>query len=258
MVILSRNHALSVPSRSLRRDLTRSALWKHRTGYACADNAGHDGLRAWIRGLQANISYWSGRWEDSVRYAQLGTEAADRSRSTVAVLLASGEARALGALNRLDEAHAALARAADARDRVQPDELDVLGGLGSFIRPAQLCYAAEALSWGGAPEAGHAERFALEALATYPAALQGGSFRNETAARCALAVARVAQGEVDGAAEALGPVLALPPAQRDHSIVTSVERVRTALSAIEDPGRDAIALAGAIEAFTVERLTQPR
>jgi transposase len=68
----------------------------------------------------------------------------------------------------------------------------------------------------------------------------------------------VAQGEVDGAAEALGPVLALPPAQRDHTIVTSVERVRTALSAITDSGRDAIALAGAIEAFTAERLTQPR
>jgi len=82
--------------------------------------------------------------------------------------------------------------------------------------------------------------------------------RNEATARCALAVARVARGDVDGAAEALGPVLALPPAQRDHSIVTSVERVRTTLSAITDPRRDAIALAVAIEAFTVERLTQSR
>ncbi|MGH3755303.1 MAG: hypothetical protein ACRDRP_21930 [Pseudonocardiaceae bacterium] len=229
------------------------AMTQARTGYACAGNAGHDGLRAWIRGLQANITYWSGRWADSVRYAQLGTEAAARSRSTAAVLLASGEARALAALNRLEEGHTALARAADARDRVQPDELDVLGGLCNFLRPTQLYYAAEALSWGGAPEAGHAERFALEALAAYPAAIAGGSFRNEATARCALAVARVAQGEVDGAAEALGPVLALPPAQRDHSIVTSVARVRTTLSAITDPCRDAITLAGAIEAFTADR-----
>jgi hypothetical protein len=53
-------------------------------------------------------------------------------------------------------------------------------------------------------------------------------------------------------------VLALPPAQRIHTIVTSVERVRTALHAINNPGRDAIELAGAIEAFTAERLTQPR
>jgi len=51
------------------------AMTHARTGYACADNAGHDGLRAWTRGLQANITYWSGRWEDSLRYAQLGTDA---------------------------------------------------------------------------------------------------------------------------------------------------------------------------------------
>ena len=52
------------------------AMTHARTGYACADNAGHDGLRAWTRGLQALITYWSGRLDDSVRYAQLGAEAA--------------------------------------------------------------------------------------------------------------------------------------------------------------------------------------
>lgn len=239
------------------RDLgaAHDAMTQARTGYACADNAGHDGLRAWIRGLQANIAYWAGRWEDAVRYAQLGAEAADRSRSTAAVLLAGLEARALGALNRPKETRAAVARAIEARDRVEPDELNALGGLCIHPRPNQLIYAAEALSWGGAPEAGQAEDFALEALDAYPAAIPGGSFRNEATARCALAVARVARGEVDGAAEALGPVLTLPSAQRDHTIVTSVERVRTALSAIQDPGREAIELADSIEGWTAERLT---
>ncbi len=233
------------------------AMTHARTGYACADNAGHDGLRAWTRGLQANITYWSGRWDDSLRYAQLGAEAAARSRGTAGVLLASSEARALAALNRLDEVHVAVARGAEARDRVQPDELDILGGICNFSRPPQLHYAAEALSWGGAPEASHAEEFALEALDAYAAvAPQGSSFRNEANTRSALAVARVARGEVDGAAEALIPVLELPPAQRTHAIVTSVARVRTALSAIKDPGRDAIELAGAIEAFTSQRLTR--
>ncbi|MGH4019658.1 MAG: hypothetical protein ACRDT0_10580 [Pseudonocardiaceae bacterium] len=240
------------------RDLgaTHDAMTQARTGYACADNAGHDGLRAWIRGLQANIAYWAGRCDEAVRYAELGADAAQRSRSSAAVLLASGEARTLGALNRLEEAHAAVGRAADARDRVQPDELDVLGGLCDFIRPNQLNYAAEALSWGGAAVAGHAERFALESLEAYTS-YQGGSFRNESTARCALAVARVTQREVDGAAEALAPVLALPAPQRDHTIVTAVERVRTALGAISDPGRDVIDLAGAIEAFTAERMALP-
>jgi hypothetical protein len=247
---------MSMASRDL--GASHDAMTQARTGYACADNAGHDGLRVWIRGLQANIAYWAGRWEDALHYAHLGTEAADRSRSTAAVLLASGEARTLGALNRLDEARAAVARAADARDRVQPDELDVLGGLCNFIRPNQLNYAAEALSWGSALEASHAERYALESLETYPAAISGGSFRNEATARCALAVARVSRHEGDGASEALGPVLALPAAQRDHTIITAVERVRTALSTVTDPGRDVIELAGAIEAFTTERLALPK
>lgn len=247
---------MAVASRDL--GATHDAMTQARTGYACADNAGHDGLRASIRGLQSNIAYWAGRWDDALRYAQLGAEAAARSRSTATVFVASCEARTLGALNRLDEAHAAVGRAADARDRVQPDELDVLGGLCTYIRPNQLNYAAEALSWGGAANAGHAERFALECLSTYPAAFPGGSFRNEATARCALAVARVTRREVNGGAEALGPVLALPSAQRDHTIVTAVERVRTALSSVTDPGRDVIDLAGAVEAFTAERLALPR
>jgi hypothetical protein len=230
-----------------------------RAGYACADNAGHDGLRAWIRGLQAGHTYWASRWEDSVRYAQLGAEAAARGRGTASVWLASAEARALAALNRLEEAHTALARAAEARDRVQLDELDSLGGICTFSRPRQLYFAADTLSWGGQAEATRAERLALETLDAYAAApAQDRSFGHEAGTRSALAVACVFQGEIDGAAEALAPVLDLPSAQRGHGIVISVERVRTALSTINGPGRDAIALAGAIEAFTVERLTQPR
>ncbi|MGH3902179.1 MAG: hypothetical protein ACRDTA_28800 [Pseudonocardiaceae bacterium] len=141
-----------------------------RTGYACADNAGHDGLRAWTRGLQALITYWSGRLEDSVRYAQLGAEAAARSRGTAAIWLTSSEARSLAALNRLDDAHAALTQATEARDRMEPDELDSLGGLCTFNRPRQLYYAADALAWGGEAEANHTERLALEVLDAYAGA----------------------------------------------------------------------------------------
>lgn len=173
------------------------------------------------------------------------------------MLLASGEARVLGALNRMDEAHAAVARATREWDRVQPDELDALGGLCVYIRPVQLIYAAEALSYGGASKADQVEQFVPEALDTFSSAFPGGSFRNQAIGRCALAVARTSRREVEGAADALGQVLALPTAQRDHTIVTAVERVRTALSGITDPGRDVIDLAGAIEAFTTERLVLP-
>ena len=240
-------------------DAPHDAMTQARAGYACADNAGHDGLRAWIRGLQALITYWSGRLEDSVRYAQLGAEAAARSSGTAGIWLASSEARSLAALNRLEDAHVALDRATEARERLQPDELDRLGGLCTFSRPGQLYYAADALAWGGEAEASHTERLALEALDAYAGAPEEDrSFATEAGTRSALAVARVRLGEIDGAAEALTSVLELPPPKRIHGIVTSVEHVRTALRAVPDPGRDAIDLAGAIEGFTSERLTLHR
>jgi hypothetical protein len=235
------------------------AMTHARTGYACADNAGHDGLRAWTRGLQALITYWSGRLDDSVRYAQLGAEAAARSRGTAGIWLSSSEARSLAALNRLEDARAALVRATEARDRVQPDELDSLGGLCTFSRPRQLYYAADALAWGGAIEANDTERLALQALDAYAKAPdQDRAFGDESGTRSALAVARVSLREIDGAAEALAPVLELPPSKRIHGIVTSVEHVRTALGAIEEPGRDAVELAGAIEGFVSARLALQR
>lgn len=235
------------------------AMTHARTGYACADNAGHDGLRSWTRGLQALITYWSGRLDDSVRYAQLGAEAAARSRGTAGIWLASSEARALAALDRLEDAHTALVRATEARDQVEPDELDSLGGVCTFSRPRQLYYAADALAWGGETEANHAERLALEALDAYAGAPdQDRSFGDEAGTSSALAVARVLQREIDGAANALAPVLELPPSKRIHGIVTSVEHVRTTLRAVENPGREVAEMAGAIEGFTSERLALQR
>jgi tetratricopeptide (TPR) repeat protein len=235
------------------------ALGQARTAHACADNAGHDGLRAWARGLQALITYWAGRPADSVRYAELGAEAAERTRGTAAVWLLSGKARALSALGRLDDAHAAIDQATELRDRVQPDELDELGGLCTFSRPRQLYYAADALAWGGGPEAHHTERLAMEALAAYdeaPAAER--AFGDEAGTRCDLAVARVFSGEIDGAAEAIAPVLALPAAQRINGIVTSAEHVQRALLQVESASSVVADLRGALENFTATRLALPR
>ena len=39
----------------------QAALTQSRTAYLCADQADHDGLRAWVRGLQSLITYWDGR-----------------------------------------------------------------------------------------------------------------------------------------------------------------------------------------------------
>ncbi|MGH3833846.1 MAG: hypothetical protein ACRDRS_25975 [Pseudonocardiaceae bacterium] len=231
------------------------AMTQARAAYACADNADHDGLRARIRALQSGIAYWSGRLEDSVRYAQLGVEAAARSRGTASVWLASSEARSLAALGRLADARAALVGTTDAWDRVQPDELDSFGGVCTFSRSRQLYLAADAFACGGCAMASETERLALDALDAYTASPpEHRAFGMEAGARSALAVARVLRREIEGAAEALGPVFELPSAKR-NGIVASVERVRNVLHTIDSSGRVATELAGAIEGFTAERLT---
>jgi tetratricopeptide (TPR) repeat protein len=229
-----------------------------RTAYTCADNADHDGLRVWTRGLQSLIAYWSGRLADSVKNAQRGADAASRSRGTSAVWLAASEARGLAALGRLDEAHDAVDRAAQARERARDDEVDELGGICTFTRPRQLYYAADALAWAGAEEVGHTEALAAEALDAYATAPEiDRAFGDEAGTRCALAVACIARGEIEGAAEAVAPVLDLPPAQRIHGIVTSVEHVHRALAGIES-GRSGSDLAEQLHAFAIERLALTR
>ncbi|MFD0449336.1 hypothetical protein ACFQ10_54430 [Streptomyces indonesiensis] len=122
-----------------------AALTQARTAYVCADNADHNGLRAWIRGLQSLVSYWAGRTRESVRYAQSGAEFA--ASNTASVWLPMNEARAWASLGNANAARAAIERAEAAWDSVQEDEVDELGGLCTFGRARQIYYAAEALSW---------------------------------------------------------------------------------------------------------------
>lgn len=233
------------------------AMTQARAAYTCADNAGHDGLRAWTRGLQSLIAYWSDRLTDSVRYAEQGAEAATRSRGTSTVWLASSQARALAALGRVEDAQAAVDRATEARDQVQPDELDELGGLCTFNRPRQLYYAADALAWVDS-ETAQTERLAVEALDAYAVAeAQDRAFGDEAGARCALARARIRSGVLDGAVEAMAPVLDLPPAQRIHGVVVSVNHVDTALREINQPNRTSSDLVEALHTFSSHRLTLP-
>ena len=144
----------------------QTALTQSRTAYLCADQADHDGLRAWVRGLQALITYWDGRLNESVRYAQQGAQFAERSSSTAAVWLPVSEARAWAALGNVAATQRAIERAEGAWDNVHGDELDELGGMCKFSRARQLYYTADALAWLPA-EAGQAQDYATQAVTAY-------------------------------------------------------------------------------------------
>jgi len=128
-----------------------------------------------------------------------------------------------------ERAVAAIGRANDARDQVEPDDLDDLGGIMTFPLPRQLYYTADTYVWIPGRER-EADRVAGEAITAYnQAAPSERSFGDEAGASADQALARVTMGDLEGAAEALRPVLELPAEQRIGGVVTSAMRVHTAL-----------------------------
>lgn len=63
----------------------RAAIAQSRTAWFCAEQCDHDGLRAWVSGLQSLFSYWARRPHDSIRYAQRGAIYAQRIGNTTNV-----------------------------------------------------------------------------------------------------------------------------------------------------------------------------
>ncbi|MFK0223283.1 hypothetical protein ACIQWN_34500 [Streptomyces vinaceus] len=224
-----------------------AALTQARTAFVCADQADHNGLRAWIRGVQSLVSYWAGRTRESVRYAQSGAEFAAVNSSSV--WLPMNEARAHAALGNANAARAAIERAERAWDLVQEDEVDELGGLCLFGRTRQVYYAAEALSWLPS-QSSVANDYATRAIAAYEdSSSPEWAFGDQAGARSALAITRIQMGELEGATEAVLPVLDLAPEQRINGIVNATQRVHHALR--DSPlAEEASSLQEQIEAFT--------
>jgi tetratricopeptide (TPR) repeat protein len=184
---------------------------------------------AWIRSLESQISYWAGRPHDALRYAQSGASFAANTRSSMAVWVPASEARAWAVLGNANEAVAAIQRAEAALDVLGPDELELLGGLCTFRPARQLYYAADALVWLPS-EAERAEDYATRAVEAYDDRdTPEWSFGDQAGSQANLAIARALQGEQDGAAEALRPVLDLTPELRINGIVRSALRVHDAL-----------------------------
>lgn len=213
------------------------AMTHARTALLCARNAEQAALTGWIRGLQSLISYWADRPREALEYSQVGQQIPGLSGS-VNVWLASLEARAWSALGNGMASRQAIERAADLRERVVIDDLDELGGMCYFSLPRQLYYAADAGASLPESQADQDEvnaqtaEFASQAIAAYENARPDErSFADEAGSRTDLAVARVRARDLEGAKDAIDPVLNLPVAQRIHGVVSSVINVHRAISA---------------------------
>lgn len=225
---------LSKASHDLRDPNT--AMIHARTALLCANNAEHPALASWVRGLQSLVTYWAQRPRESLEYAQLGQQIQGTTGSVI-VWLASLEARALASLGNGSASRQAIARASELREQLVADDLDRLGGMCYFSRPRQLYYASDA----GAALPEHddsglqseTESLAAEAVAAYEQAPEDEkSFGDEAGSRTDLAIARARAGNLEGARDAIQPVLDLPAAQRIHGVVTSVLNVHHAVTVL--------------------------
>jgi hypothetical protein len=227
-----------------------AALAQAGTAFICAERAGHDGLKGWIRAVQSMIAYWADDSGKAIAFAESARQFTSVSRSTTAVWVPAVEARAWARLGNERKVIELIREAETERARVRTDDLDGLSGICTF-GPARQAYChADALAW--LPGQAKACQFhAQQAIDGYrDRAASEWSFTFDAGSRADLTIARIHAGEQDGTAEALGPVLALPPEQRTNPIIKSVKRVQAVLETAR-PTPSGQALAEEIRAFTV-------
>jgi transcriptional regulator with XRE-family HTH domain len=195
------------------------------TAWVCADLAGHDGARAWVRATQAKLAYWDGRFGESAELARDGLR--HRTADAAPVILELFRGRALARAGDRSQAIQALHKSAHRQDQVTAPGL--LGGIWD-LSPAR-CHglAAGVLSGLGDSRDALAEAAQAVALSQATAPSQRNVFA-EALFRSDLAAGHLSLHDLDGAAEALRPVLALPAEMRTEPVVQQVISLRHILT----------------------------
>ncbi len=238
----------------------RTAARVHaRTAWICAEQAGHPALHAWITGARALNAEWQGRPAEAARLAAEGRArlAGGAGRSSALVRLACIEGRNRARVGQVLESRHAVRDAERLRealpsDAAGRDDLDQLGGLFSFRPLDQQFYAG-----GTAVHAGESDTAERESLAVVNSGDPERSHFQEGTARVDVALARLDGDDLDGAADVLGSLLALPPALRLQPFTVALGEVHRELSGVRyrsaPVGRE---LLEAVEAFRLPAVAQ--
>ncbi|GAB2669693.1 hypothetical protein GCM10027271_32220 [Saccharopolyspora gloriosae] len=199
-----------------------------RTAFLCAELAGNNSLRSWIRGTQSLVAYWDERPRDAVALAAQGWRY-EPEAGTPRVRLASIEARAHARLGDQRATEDSLRRADRARTEVVGE--DEPGGLMTFPVAKQTFYSATTWLWlGDRANLAQAERAAAEAVELYrrdPA--ERRRVGEMSLARLDLAVARLGQDDLEGAAEQVRAVLEVTGRRRTDSVVRRLRQISQVL-----------------------------
>jgi tetratricopeptide (TPR) repeat protein len=195
-----------------------------RAAWAYAELCGHNGLRAWTRGMHALIEYWSDRPRRGILLAQSGQEFAESA--TAKVRLLNIEARIWSCLGSDADTDRCIRAADDTREVTETDTLhDEVGGVFGFNNAKAHYYAgATYIHLGQAAPALAATRQAIELYSNGPS--EQRSYGAESLARVDSAAAHLINGSLDGAAEALHPVLGLAEDKRIAQLEERLTGVR--------------------------------
>ncbi|MEV6946156.1 helix-turn-helix transcriptional regulator [Streptomyces sp. NPDC051172] len=205
-----------------------SAATHARTARACAQVVGHEGMLAWVRAVESLIAYWTGRYGQAARLAQVGRH--HRAHGSIGARLASLEARALAIVGDRAGAVAALADAERSREAM-PGHDDV-PGIFAFPIAKQFAYAGTTnLALGGREHVQQAIVSADTAIRLYRSAEDDDqSVGDLFAAHVDLARGHLLLGDLDGTEAMLGFVLASPPERMSASIVRRLTALGRELS----------------------------
>ncbi|MBH0778851.1 helix-turn-helix domain-containing protein [Nocardia bovistercoris] len=195
-----------------------------RAAWAYAELCGHNGLRAWTKGMHALIEYSAERPRRAVLLVQGGHEFAESA--TARVRLFTIEARIWSKMGSADDTDRCIRAAEAAREFDATDDLhDSIGGVFGFNDAKANYYAgATYVHLGLAEPALSATRRAIDLYANGPS--QQRSYGAESLARVDNAAAHLINGSLDGASAALAPVLGLDEDKRIAQLEERLTGVR--------------------------------
>ncbi|MFD8320733.1 hypothetical protein [Kitasatospora purpeofusca] len=211
--------------------------------------AEHGPLQAYAHAYLAVLYYWSGNPSQAVRKI-VEARAFPGVGATGTARLAAIAARAYAHRGQVDEAQRAVAESTAERGPARDDLHDGLAGEFDFSpERVAMSNSATLLLLRDGPGAEASARRSLELGAAH--AVSSKQLVVAPQARADLASALLMRNELDGAAEALGPVLALPREWRGAGLTVRVNSVRAELASPAFRGTPlAQDLAERIEDFT--------
>jgi hypothetical protein len=231
-----------------------AAAEQARAAHTYAELVDHAGLRAWARGTQALIAYWTGRPRQAVVHAQAGLDGAPAGAAEARLRCIEARAwshvggdsrRTTDALRAADEAHNA--------DRGCDDLHDEIGGkFGWGPSSHAACAGTAFLAVGDAAGAVQRARRALQLLPDDPL---GGLVAER--AYIDLSAAELALGDLDAAESALAPVWLVLVPKRRHSLTDRLAQMaRVLASATWHGDHQAAELRDRIEVFNAEAVAR--